>query len=921
MSIDGVAMYPIRNCESIGVCLVLVLVSVAGVFSLPSVSAATVYTWDAPSDGIASLNTNWDPVGVPGAGDSLIFDATSVFNCTWDLAVTITGFSMMSDYTGKVSQSANLIVASMYVGGGTWTGSTGFTLTVTQKLQINATGIWQPAVTKLIMDGSGATITGSLTVYSLHIADDASLLYGGKLVSSRAVIITENGNIVTIASGKTLTLGMNTTFRVAHYASSFSFSNDGLITGDGRFELEHSYASVLPIVFGIIESDVRVMLSSGVASDRTCFVGDGDSILQNLWIYSGDTIDRFIFRFMDTESASFYAKNIFVGERTLLRCGAANIVAGNLSITNIGTGLSYTGPHPIRGSIWAENSTIHLSGHLGIEGAEDSFHSNSSTIILDNADNLAGNPLSPMYTPTYDGNNTVVHPSVVRFDEAWNGWNYWMVITPFGSGPNADDSENPSILVSENGYVWTEPDGIVNPVVPYPGTPNFSADACMLYNDDTDELWFWYACVIDLVPCGFITKSSDGITWSAPVLCNEHKTSISVIKIGEIFYAWDVSDTLEAVVSRSSSTDGITWGDVETGNVIGTIPDGKAPWHYDIQMHPVTGQYWMLMSCGDLPTHVNTNLLFAYSDDGLDFTIQDGWLLTNTSDFDLWNTWDGRNIYRCSMLFDSSNILRVWYSGAESVYDRWQLGYTTFEYSHVDGIPVISPRGFSILQWGAIAPYEPYSYELEFYNLEIPSNSRALVGCDLTIRNRLVVGGVLYGPDATILVQSEHPIPIAINGSWYGDIEIDSAMPHATVYGPIAMTGGSINTNAPTMYLNTTVGSFSVSPSTEVTFQITKWNSRNVEWIVTESSSTIYSIASLDWSVGYKVYLDGKEIYRQHSGYSIVSFTVSGIGEFEVSVWDPYAIWDDTASLLMPIALCVGIAAIFMALMRRGQRG
>ena len=79
------------------------------------------------------------------------------------------------------------------------------------------------------------------------------------------------------------------------------------------------------------------------------------------------------------------------------------------------------------------------------------------------------------------------------------------------------------------------------------------------------------------------------------------------------------------------------------------------------------------------------------------------------------------------------------------------------------------------------------------------------------------------------------------------------------------------------------------------------------------------SVSGLRQDVGYKVLSDGDEILRQHQGVSgTVSFTVSGYSELNVVVWDPYALWDTMASLMLPIGMCVGIAAILMALLRRG---
>ena len=41
--------------------------------------------------------------------------------------------------------------------------------------------------------------------------------------------------------------------------------------------------------------------------------------------------------------------------------------------------------------------------------------------------------------------------------EEWNGFRYWMAMTPFHGGN--EDLENPCILASHDGFAWQEPTG------------------------------------------------------------------------------------------------------------------------------------------------------------------------------------------------------------------------------------------------------------------------------------------------------------------------------------------------------------------------------------------------------------------------------------------------------------------------------
>lgn len=103
-------------------------------------------------------------------------------------------------------------------------------------------------------------------------------------------------------------------------------------------------------------------------------------------------------------------------------------------------------------------------------------------------------------------------------------------------------------------------------------------------------------------------------------------------------------------------------------------------------------------------------------------------------------------------------------------------------------------------------------------------------------------------------------------------------------------------------------------------FRVDSESVRYVTFVLTTTTFVTFTLSGLDPSgPGCKVYQDGEEIFRQHSGYSSISFSASSGGEFEVKRWDPFAIWDNTAALLFPIALVVGIGAIFMAMLKRGR--
>ena len=65
--------------------------------------------------------------------------------------------------------------------------------------------------------------------------------------------------------------------------------------------------------------------------------------------------------------------------------------------------------------------------------------------------------------PTYDGSGQGVHPDVYYNANGWNGYRYWMAVTPYPGGNAA--YENPSIVVSNDNVNWIVPPGLSNPIV------------------------------------------------------------------------------------------------------------------------------------------------------------------------------------------------------------------------------------------------------------------------------------------------------------------------------------------------------------------------------------------------------------------------------------------------------------------------
>jgi hypothetical protein len=283
------------------------------------------------------------------------------------------------------------------------------------------------------------------------------------------------------------------------------------------------------------------------------------------------------------------------------------------------------------------------------------------------------NAANPLITPTYDGSGQAMHPSVAYFADSWSGHKYWAVFTPY---PNNDAIlENPSVLVSENGFSWTVPAGLVNPIAPHVGAHLDDPD--IIYDSVSDQLWVYYLEEDTVGKTHVIRRTSiDGVHWSDPRdvfnVPNYRVLSPSVQKIGGMYVMWTVNagakgcGAATTVVEYRTSPDGLTWSDPKP---VSLTQEGEQIWHIEMRFIESKQEYWAVYaaypgaSCGD------TELYFANSKDGIQWRTYPRPLLAKGLD------WDHDQIYRSTLLYDADDdTLRIWYSAQRG--HVWHTGYT-----------------------------------------------------------------------------------------------------------------------------------------------------------------------------------------------------------------------------------------------------
>ena len=269
-----------------------------------------------------------------------------------------------------------------------------------------------------------------------------------------------------------------------------------------------------------------------------------------------------------------------------------------------------------------------------------------------------------------------MHPSVVQFDAPWNGYHYWMAMTPYTNYNGY--VENPSILASNDGLSWVVPAGVENPVALNKAAQY--ADTQLLYDSASNELWLYY---LDKTFPGIVRmRSSNGVNWSAA----EHVLgapalqclSPAVEKSGSTYYMWLVDtpsgwNSTSSKIQLHTSSDGKNWSAPQTAEI---DQPGYVIWHIDVSWVPSKSEFWMLLASYPVGTSSgNTSLFFARSSDGLHWTTYRRPILWASG-----SGWDSGEIYRSTFVYDEpTDKLRIWYS-AESK-QTWHTGYTECNYT------------------------------------------------------------------------------------------------------------------------------------------------------------------------------------------------------------------------------------------------
>lgn len=262
------------------------------------------------------------------------------------------------------------------------------------------------------------------------------------------------------------------------------------------------------------------------------------------------------------------------------------------------------------------------------------------------------NAVSPLNIPTYDGSGEAVHPSILYFTNRWNGYRYWMAFTPYTK--SQEEYENPSIVVSNDGIHWVQPEGLVNPVVEKPEDGHLSdPNLCLSFNNrlfmfyrkryrigngmDYDEIFTMY--------------SKDGVHWSSPesILAGDKEKgaalllSPAVIIHSSQYYLYTVSYRNRSIQLRVSDSLIGPWSNPVDITLSRNLPDNIVPWHINAVRYRDYFEFIIVMQ--DKNRIEADSLYYGWSSDGKSILLYDKPILHPSK-----NGWDDGKIYQGSLV-------------------------------------------------------------------------------------------------------------------------------------------------------------------------------------------------------------------------------------------------------------------------------
>lgn len=273
------------------------------------------------------------------------------------------------------------------------------------------------------------------------------------------------------------------------------------------------------------------------------------------------------------------------------------------------------------------------------------------------------------------------HPSVVFVPDGWNGYEYWMLHTPYPG--STDAHEDPNIICGVDGINWIQAPGAPVPLDDAPGGTDYNSDTDLVLGPDGALYAFWRnyrSGATGVEETIYYRKSFNGATWTAKAIVFQNNQTVRrLLSPSFIFedgawtcYAVDVVPTVNQVVRlRSANENPSSAWTTPTVCGVGAMQSAKAPWHLKVIRH--NGRYSALLNdTSNTGNGFDGDLLFMSSTNGTIFTNSGGPVIPRAQ------AGEHDQLYRATLIPAVQNGVygfRVWYSA--KLGNIWNI-YRTF---------------------------------------------------------------------------------------------------------------------------------------------------------------------------------------------------------------------------------------------------
>jgi len=301
-----------------------------------------------------------------------------------------------------------------------------------------------------------------------------------------------------------------------------------------------------------------------------------------------------------------------------------------------------------------------------------------------------GGPVE-VFLDTYDGSGQSVEPDVVQIPGGWRGFQYWMAINPYPGGNEA--LENASIFASQDGLAWSVPEGLTNPVVPFPDASiRHNSDPELVYLPDPGRLILFDRAVTNTDNLLRQQISDDGVHWSdpQPVVHEKNHDLVSptiALVPGRRARLWYVQTGTAGCSARVTTVAVRRWTKAQTGPdaLVGSswsapvatdlqAPAGYVLWHLDVIWVAEQNEFLAVFPAFRPDEGCGRNDLFvSRSRDGVHWTtLKEPLIRRGVAPF------AELSVYRSSLVYDAATqAIKVWFSGLDRD-ARWHLGFQVF---------------------------------------------------------------------------------------------------------------------------------------------------------------------------------------------------------------------------------------------------